>query len=210
MTDDNRVCAKDVINRNILRQMQEELPQYLKKAGFDIERGEINSEAVHRTVKQYKSDMEKEKATLSKTIQTQKNELKAIADKKAGIRSLDEISTGKTLLGGKVTMEESDYRKLTDLAKKHIAVENNTKKLKKENMSLRKANQELTDKNNNLNVQLSNANSLSRRLEMKKLETEVVELRKFKQLAEKFLAGRGLKDYFIKTFIHSSKRDVLE
>jgi SAM-dependent MidA family methyltransferase len=62
MTDDNRVCAKDVINRNILRQMQEELPQYLKKAGFDIERGEINSEAVHRTVKQYKSDMEKEKA----------------------------------------------------------------------------------------------------------------------------------------------------
>lgn len=117
MTEDNRVCAKEVINRNILRQIQEKLPKHLQNAGFDIERGEVNSEAVHRTVKQYKADMEKEKAALATVIKGQKQELQAIAEKKSDILSVEEISTGKTLLGGKVTVEEADFHKLTDMAK---------------------------------------------------------------------------------------------
>jgi dsDNA-specific endonuclease/ATPase MutS2 len=133
-----------------------------------------------------------------------------IAKKKANIRSLDEIATGKTLLGGKVTVEETDYRKLTSLAKKQIADEKNTQKLKKENVTLRKANQELKASNEALNAQLSSEQSMSRRLGVKKLETEVRELRKFKQLAETFLAEHGLMDYFRKAFIHSNKRDILE
>ena len=95
----------------------------LQKAGFDIERGEVNSEAVHRTVKQYKADMEKEKAELAAVIQGRKQELQAIVEKKTDTRSVEEIATGKTLLGGKITVEEADYQKLTDLAKKQIAVE---------------------------------------------------------------------------------------
>ena len=208
MTEDNRVCAKEVINRNILRQIQEELPKYLQKAGFDIERGEVNSEAVHRTVKQYKADMEKEKAELAIAIQGQKQELQAIAEKKTDIRSVEEIATGKTLLGGKVTVEESDYQKLTDLAKKQIAVESKEKKLKKENASLRKENQQLKASNAVLNSQLISEQSMIQRLTLKKLEAEVRELRKFKQLAEKFLAEHGLKDYFRKAFIHSNNQDL--
>jgi hypothetical protein len=210
MTEDNRVCAKAVINRNTLRKIQDELPKHLQKAGFDIERGEVNSEAVHRTVKQYKADMEKEKAELSTVIKEQKQELHMIAKKKTDIRSLDEIATGKTLLGGKITVEETDYKRLTDLAKKQIAVEKSTKKLKEENATLRKANQELKASNESLSAKLSSEQSMSRRLGIKKLETEVIELRKFKQLAETFLVERGLKDYFRKAFIHSNKRDILE
>jgi dsDNA-specific endonuclease/ATPase MutS2 len=96
------------------------------------------------------------------------------------------------------------------LAKKQIADENNTQKLKKENVTLRKANQELKASNEALNAQLSSEQSMSRRLGVKKLETEVRELRKFKQLAETFLAEHGLMDYFRKAFIHSNKRDILE
>lgn len=136
MTGDNRVCAKEVINRNILRQIQEELPKYLQKAGFDIERGEVNSEAVHRTVKQYKADMEKE------------------------------------------------------------------------NASLRKENQQLKAFNEALNSQLTSEQSMSKQLSLKKLEAEVHELRKFKQMAEKFLAEHGLKDYFRKAFIHSNNQEL--
>lgn len=33
---------------------------------------------------------------------------------------------------------------------------------------------------------------------------------KFKQIAEKFLAEHGLKDYFRKAFIHSNNRDIQE
>lgn len=102
--------------------------QINQKAGFDIERGEVNSEAVHRTVKQYKADIEKEKAELATVIQEQKQELQVIAEKKTDIRSVEEITTGKTLLGGKVTVEEAYYQKLSDLAKKQIAVESKEKK----------------------------------------------------------------------------------
>ncbi|MBO5336125.1 MAG: hypothetical protein J6A94_03220 [Lachnospiraceae bacterium] len=49
---------------------------------------------------------------------------------------------------------------------------------------------------------------MSRRLSLKKLEAEVHELRKFKQMAEKFLAERDLKDYFRKAFIHSNNQEL--
>ena len=208
MTEDNRVCAKEVINRNILRKIQEELPKHLQKAGFNIERGEVNSEAVHRTVKQYKADMEKEKAELATVIQGQKQELQAIAEKKTDIRSVEKIVTGKTLLGGKVTVEEADYQKLTDLAIKQIAVESKEKKLKKENASLRKENQQLKASNEALNSQLTSEQSMSRRLSLKKLEAEVQELRRFKQMTEKFVTEHGLKDYFRKIFIHSNNQEL--
>lgn len=68
---------------------------------------------------------------------------------------MEEIATGKTLLGGKVTVEESDYQKLTDLATKQIVVESKEKKLKKENASLRKENQQLKVSNEALNSQLT-------------------------------------------------------
>lgn len=112
----------------------------MQKAGFDIERGEVNSEAVHRTVKQYKADMEKEKAELATVIQGQKQELKT--------------------------------------------------------------------SNEVLNSQLTSEQSMSRRLSLKKLEAEVHELRKFKQMAEKFLTEHGLKDYFRKAFIHSNNQEL--
>lgn len=39
-------------------------------------------------------------------------------------------------------------------------------------------------------------------------EAEVRELRKFKQIAEKFLAEHGLRDYFRKAFIHSNNQEL--
>lgn len=151
---------------------------------------------------------QKEKVELATVIQGQKQELQVIAEKQADIRSLDEITTGKTLLGGKVTVEEDDYQKLADWAKKQIAVESKEKKLKKENATLRKANQELMASNEALNAQLTSEQSMSQRLTFKKLEAEVRELRKFKQIAEKFLTEHGLKDYFRKAFIHSNNQEL--
>lgn len=131
-----------------------------------------------------------------------------IAEKKTDIRSVKEIATGKTLLGGKVTVEEADYQKLTDLAKKQIAGESKEKKLKRENATLSKENQQLKASNEALSSQLICEQSMSRRLSLKKLEAEVHELRKFKKMAEKFLAEHGLKDYFRKAFIHSNNQEL--
>lgn len=118
------------------------------------------------------------------------------------------ITTGKTIIGGKVTVEEADYQKLADLAKKQIAGESKEKKLKKENASLRKENQQLKAFNEVLSSQLTSEQSMSQRLTLKKLEAEVRELHKFKQMAEKFLTEHGLKDYFRKAFIHSNNQEL--
>ena len=81
-------------------------------------------------------------------------------------------------------------------------------KLKRENAILRKENQQLKASNEALNSQLTSEWSMSRRLSVKKLEAEVHELRKFKQMAENFLAEHGLKDYFRKVFIHSNNQKL--
>lgn len=81
-------------------------------------------------------------------------------------------------------------------------------KLKRENAILRKENQQLKASNEALNSQLTSEWPMSRRLSVKKLEAEVHELRKFKQMAENFLAEHGLKDYFRKVFIHSNNQEL--
>ena len=105
-------------------------------------------------------------------------------------------------------MDEADYQKLADLAKKQIAGESKEKNLKKENASLRKENQQLKAFNEVLSSQLTSEQSMSQRLTLKKLEAEVRELHKFKQMAEKFLTEHGLKDYFRKAFIHSNNQEL--
>lgn len=77
-----------------------------------------------------------------------------------------------------------------------------------ENVILRKENQQLKASNESLNSQLTSEQSMSRRLSIKELEAEVHELRKFKQMAENFLAEHGLKDYFRKVFIHSNNQEL--
>lgn len=93
------------------------MPKFLQKKGFQIERGEAGSTAVHKSVKKYKSDMEKGKAALAVSIQKEKQELSQLASTKAEIKSVEQIPTGKTMFGGKITVDEEDYKKVTSLAK---------------------------------------------------------------------------------------------
>ena len=143
LTAENKLCAKKVIDRSVLIRLQDEMPKVLQKKGFQIERGETGSTAVHKSVKKYKSDMEKEKATLAVSIQKEKQELSQLASTKAEIKSVEQIPTGKTMFSGKITVDEEDYKKVTSLAKKQLASESKEKKLSKELSSLRKENNTL-------------------------------------------------------------------
>ncbi len=118
MTAGNRLCAKEVIDRSVLLRLQAEMPKILQGKGFQIERGEGGSAAVHKSVKTYKADMEKEKTALAVSIQKEKQELSQIAFAKAEIKSVEQIPTGKSMFGGKITVNEKDYKKVTSLAKK--------------------------------------------------------------------------------------------
>lgn len=208
LTAENKLCAKEIINRSVLFRLQAEMPKFLQEKGFKIERGEAGSKAVHKSVKQYKADMEKEKSALAVSIQKEKQELSQLASIKAEIESIEQIPIGKTMFGGKITVNEDDYKKVTSLAKKQLASESKEKKLSKELSFLRKENKTLKTENEGMKMQLGKRQSISERLSAATMESELRELRIFKKLAEKFLSEHGLLDYFKKALIHSINRDL--
>ena len=58
--------------------------------------------------------------------------LTAVKEKTAKLAEIDSIETGKTVFGGKVTVSQEDWQNITDLAKKEVASQKQTKKLRKE------------------------------------------------------------------------------
>lgn len=58
--------------------------------------------------------------------------LKAVKEKTAKLAEIDSIETGKTVFGGKVTVSQEDWQNITDLARKEVASQKQTKKLRKE------------------------------------------------------------------------------
>lgn len=53
-TDDKRLSAKTIFNRQALQTIQNELPERMNEKGFQIERGQERSERKHLNVKEYK------------------------------------------------------------------------------------------------------------------------------------------------------------
>ena len=58
--------------------------------------------------------------------------LKAVKEKTAKLAENDSIETGKTVFGGKVTVSQENWQNVTDLARKEVASQKQTKKLRKE------------------------------------------------------------------------------
>lgn len=112
--DDRKLSAKRIFNREALQRIQEELPQYLKENGFDVERGNKNKERKNLSVPEYKAMRED-----LKKIETEKQETQAkLADTKKQLdeikpRDNKKIASKPTLLNkNKVMVDKSD---LTDL-----------------------------------------------------------------------------------------------
>ena len=112
------------------------------------------------------------------------------------------------MFGGKITVDEEEYKKVTSLAIKQLASESKEKKLSKELSSLRKENKTLKTENEEMKMQLGKRQSVRERLSTATMESELRELRRFKTLSEKFLSEHDLSDYFRKSFIHSNNREL--
>jgi len=105
-------------------------------------------------------------------------------------------------------VEESDYERILRLAKKQLAYESKERSLAKELAALKKENRALQSTNQTLHSQLVSEKSLHKKMKSKEQESELNELRRFKQAAEKFMSEHGLLDFFRKAFIHSNKREL--
>ena len=116
--DDKKLSAKRIFNREALQRIQEELPQYLKENGFDVQRGNKNKERKNLSVPEYKTMRED-----LKKIETEKQETQAkLADTKKQLdeikpRDNKKIASKPTLMNkNKVTVDKSDLADLEQRA----------------------------------------------------------------------------------------------
>lgn len=66
---DGKLSSKAMFDREELKSIQDKLPKYMNEHGFEVERGELNSEAKHKTVAEFKramADMELKEELLEK------------------------------------------------------------------------------------------------------------------------------------------------
>ena len=59
-------------------------------------------------------------------------EFEKVSRKKVKLTEIDSVETGKTMFGGKVTVSQEDWENISDLAKKEVASQKQTKMLRKE------------------------------------------------------------------------------
>ena len=129
INQDGSLSAKKMINRNFLRNIQSELPQYLKDKGFNIERGMENSLLRHLEPLEYKKNqikkdminIEKKEKDIIKKFKELENQATSVCKLSKHmdnvIGQIYKIKPKKTLLGGKITITEDEYNLLLKLAR---------------------------------------------------------------------------------------------
>ena len=167
-----------------------------------IDRLDAEYQEKNTAVEQLDNAISEKQNTLAKT-DTALAEKQAILNESAHkvfkINYIDNIETGKTMFGGKVTVSPDDYDRLTDLAKKQIAAESKEGELTAEVTKLKKENEELTAKNQNLQEQAQAARSLKFSLSNLQRELDTWK-QKYNRVIE-FIESLNLKERLDK-FLH--------
>jgi len=172
ITEDNRLSAKDIFNKQELRELQEEFPKHLQKHDFEIVRGEKGSEKKHLSSQEYKEkqDLEKEIQLLDKEIEGKKKEFidlsEALPQEKLDVKVRKEIkSEVKQKLFGdaEVTKKETgnyvltpkQLKELTGYVNAALAVTKDYERL--QSTDLVKENKALEASNDSLHSLLMNS-----------------------------------------------------
>lgn len=77
-------------------------------------------------------ELAKQNAQADAELADKRTAIKYAEKKTAKLTEIDSIETGKTVFGGKVTVSQEDWENVTTLAKKEVATQKQTKKLRKE------------------------------------------------------------------------------
>lgn len=144
---------------------------------------------------------EKENALAETTAAVTGNQalIEQTAKKVIALKEVDKIQTKKTLFGGNVTVSQTDFDNLSNLAKKHIAAESKESKLTAENAELKKEYDALLGENDTLREKVRAARSLQNSFSALQRELDSWKQR-YKKVIE-FIENLGLKDK-LEQFLH--------
>ena len=147
---ENSLSAKKLIDRKFLREVQDQLPAYLKNLGFDIQRGVKDSKRKHKDTKELKKELDREyenrcndinavldyKKTLEEKIERLKLELndmtieydevtKALNKNSLNMSQINEIKVEPLFFSeDKIKIGKADFKRLKDSALKAYAQHN--------------------------------------------------------------------------------------
>ncbi len=148
------------------------------------------------------------------SLESNQSLLETSAQKVSQIKSINEIETGKTFLGGKVTLSKEDFGTLSDLAKKQIAAENKENSLKARITTLETQNQSITTEKKRLeeqNAELRKENgelqSVYGRIAIAKIRSERDNLQRQLDRVMEFIKSLGLAER-LQAFLHQKGRGV--
>jgi hypothetical protein len=172
ITEDNRLSAKDIFNKQELRELQEEFPKHLQEHDFEIVRGEKGSEKKHLSSQEYKEkqDLEKEIQLLDKEIEGKKKEFidlsEALPQEKLDVKVRKEIKSEvkQKLFGdaeitkketGNYVLTPKQLKELTGYVNAALAVTKDYERL--QSTDLVKENKALEASNDSLHSLLMNS-----------------------------------------------------
>lgn len=146
-------------------------------------------------------------------------EFEKLSKKKVNITEIESIEAKESMFGKKVTLTKEDYDKLSDTAKKYIAMEKNIKKLKKERDTAVQECDKLKKKYDSASAELSaykKKEEDKRFFSREKMNAEGQRIKREEQLsrelqkARAFISACGLSEDFARFKFNKTRNTELE
>lgn len=145
VTKDNKLSAKEIFNRQELRDLQSDYHKFINEKGFDLERGIPSDKKGLKTQEFKKQTLKQEIENKIKEKNILQNDLKAIREDLNKYKHINidfnDINRlegkGGFLSKDKIVLDKHDFDYLKDIAKKQLILEKEFKSLKKENRDLK-------------------------------------------------------------------------
>lgn len=181
---DGKLTAKTLFNKQGLRELQDQFPEYMKKHGYILERGEPKEHKKHIETVQYK----KEKLiNMSQSLSKTEEHIKHI------INQLEGVEAKRRRFSSDLSISHEDYSILITLAKQGESKLLENTQLKAKVNALEEKNSNLNEKNNKFfdeNCALRKRNQ--------NLNEEITELTNSFRLAKKAIQNLKLVNEFNK------------
>lgn len=178
MTEDNKLSRKEVMTRERLIRIQDQMPRYLREKGFDVERGqkmadlEQKDRPKHIEPKEYKRTLNEQMRALegqkkqvddsrkklkeqSGRIQSVKKELnQQAAELNKALQEVKELPKAEKNITGKMQLPEAEYKKLYAAAQFGLVSRQQQADLRQNHKELKAAYRELQEENRELKGKL--------------------------------------------------------
>lgn len=113
LTDDNRLSAKTLINRDFITNMHRVMPIILQKHGFDVDAYEETEEKKFGglSAKEYKKKMDKERKELNEKLDEMTEEYNRLVDKyNEQVKTLEALENENYIKTVEILNEREEYR----------------------------------------------------------------------------------------------------